>query len=93
MHGVRAVSLVSDLDSGRPLVERLPPKAPGDRPAPSDAGPLITEVSALAGLLAQVVELAGHSAVFPGHWEMLAEQAMEHPSVRAALLAAQQDAP
>jgi hypothetical protein len=66
--------------------------APGGRPAPSDAEPLITEVAALAELLAQVVELAERSAVFSGHWEMLAEQAMEHPSVRAALLAAQQDA-
>jgi hypothetical protein len=41
----------------------------------------------LAGLLAQVVEMAGRAAIFPGHWETLAEQAMEHQSVRAALAA------
>jgi hypothetical protein len=36
-------------------------------------------------LLAEVVQLAGQRAVFPGRWEELAELAMEHPSVRAAL--------
>jgi hypothetical protein len=41
----------------------------------------------LAELPAQVVELAGKAALFPGHWETLAEQAMEHPRVRATLLA------
>lgn len=60
------MSLAGDLSSGRPLVERLPPKAPGGRPAPPDTAPLLTELSALAGLLAQVVELASGSAIFPG---------------------------
>lgn len=68
-----------------------PSSAPGDQPAPPDAKLPITEVAALAELLAQVVELAGASAIFPGHWEMIAEQAMEHPSVRLALLSAQRD--
>jgi hypothetical protein len=79
---------VSDLTSDRPLVERLPSKAPGGRSAPPDVEPLIAEGAALAGLLAQVVELAGKAAIFPGHWETLAERAMEHHSVRAALLTA-----
>jgi len=89
---VRGVSPISHLTPDRPLVERLPPKAPGGRSAPPDVELLIAEVAALAGLLAQVVELAGSSAIFPGHWEMLAEQAMEHRSVRAAVLAAQGNA-
>jgi hypothetical protein len=41
-------------------------------------------------LLAQVVEMAGRAAIFPDHWEALAELAMEHESARAAL--ARQDA-
>lgn len=77
----------SDLTSGRPLVERLPPKAPGGRSAPPEIELLITEVAALAELLAQVVELAGRAAIFPGHWETLAALAMEHAGVRAALAA------
>lgn len=87
MYRLRPVSGVSDLTSDRPLVEQLPSKAPGSRSAPPDLELLITEVAALAELLAQVAELAGNAAIFPGHWETLAEQAMEHPSVRAALLA------
>ena len=43
--------------------------------------------------MAQAVGLASGSATFPGRWETPAEQAMEYHSVRAALLAAQQDAP
>ena len=78
---------VSHLTSDRPLVEQLPSKAPGNRSAPPDVELLITETAALAELLAQVVELAGKAALFPGHWETLAQQAMEHPRVRAALLA------
>ncbi|HET9118143.1 MAG TPA: hypothetical protein VFN75_08750 [Pseudonocardiaceae bacterium] len=89
------MSLVDDLNSGRPPVEQLPPKAPGDRPAPCatdfPAG-LATEVATLAALLAEVVQLAGRAAIFPGHCEALAEQAMEHQSVRAALQAGR-DAP
>ncbi|MDQ3764483.1 MAG: hypothetical protein M3460_23870 [Actinomycetota bacterium] len=65
--------------------------APGGRPAPADAELLITEVAALAELLAEMVHLAGQRAVYPGHRETLAEQAMEHHSVRAALLALQED--
>lgn len=45
------------------------------------------EVEALAGLLAEVVELAGNRAVFPGHWAQIAELAMGHDSVRRAILA------
>jgi hypothetical protein len=81
------MSPVSDPTSDRPLVEQPPSKAPRSRSAPPDVEPLITEVAALAGLLAQVVELAGKAAIFPGHRETLAKQAMEHPSLRAALLA------
>jgi hypothetical protein len=89
---VRAVSLVTDLNSRRSLVEQLPPKAPGGRPAPPPVERLVSEVAALAALLAEVVQLAGRAAIFPGQWEALAEQAMDHDSVRAALLAAQEDA-
>jgi hypothetical protein len=84
VYGVRPVSAVSDLTSGRSLVEQVP-VAPGDRSAPPDG--LATEVAALAGLLAEVVMLAGQSAIFPGRWETVAELAIEHQSVRAALLA------
>jgi hypothetical protein len=72
---------------GQPPVE-LPPLtiAPGDRPARSDID-LATEVTALAALLAEVVQLAGDSALFPSRWELIAESALEHDSVRAALQA------
>jgi hypothetical protein len=60
---------------------------------PPDIELLIAEMAALAGLLAQVVQLARTAAIFPSRWEALAEQAMEHPSVCAAVLAAQWDAP
>ncbi|HXT46076.1 MAG TPA: hypothetical protein VN748_18520 [Pseudonocardiaceae bacterium] len=55
---------------------------------PPDADPA-TEVAALAALLAEVVELAGNSAVFPSRWALIAELALEHDSVRAALRAEQ----
>jgi len=86
VYRVRPLSEVSHLTSDRPPVEQHPSNAPDSRSAPPDVELLITEV-ALAGLLAQVVELADKAAIFPSHWETLAEQAMEHPSVRAALLA------
>jgi hypothetical protein len=82
------MSPVSDLNSVRPLVEQSPPESLGGRPAPSDADP-VTEVAALAALLAEVVELAGNSAVFPSRWALIAELALEHDSVRAALRAEQ----
>jgi hypothetical protein len=69
----------------RPMAEDAP-ASPGGRPEPPEAD-LAREVQALAALLAEVVELAGKRAVFPGHWQHLAELAMDHPSVRAALLA------
>ncbi|HEX6402591.1 MAG TPA: hypothetical protein VF003_05435 [Pseudonocardiaceae bacterium] len=70
--------------SGRPPVEQPPSQAPGGRSAPPDTD-LAGEVAALAELLAEAVQLAGQRAVFPGRWEQIAELAMEHPSVRAAL--------
>jgi hypothetical protein len=69
-----------------PLVERRASEASGGGSAPSDAG-LAMEVAALAGLLAEVVALAGTRAVFPGRWAQVAELALEHESVRAALRA------
>jgi hypothetical protein len=48
---------------------------------------LATEVAALAALLAEVVQLADTSALFPSRWALLAELALEHGSVRAALQA------
>ena len=89
---MRVMSLVGDLSSGRPLVEQVPPQAPGVRSATPDAG-LATEVAALAALLAEVVRLAGRAAIFPSDWETLADQAIEHNSVRTALLTAQEDPP
>jgi hypothetical protein len=89
---MRVVSLVGDLSSGRPLVERVPPQAPGGRSATPDAG-LATEVAALAALLAEVVQFTGRATIFPSECEALADQTMEHHSVRTALLATQQDAP
>jgi hypothetical protein len=92
MPGMRVVNLVGDLSSGWPLVEPLPPQAPCGRSATPDAG-LATEVAALAALLAEVVQFAGRSAIYPSEREALADQAKEHHSVRTALLAAQEDAP
>lgn len=80
MAGVQPVSPVSDLSSGRPLVEHAP-VAPGGRSAPPDGG-LGTEIAAL---LAGVVQLAEDSAIILGHGALIAELALEHESVRAAL--------
>jgi len=90
--GVRVVSLVGDLSSGRPLVEQVSPQAPSGRSAAPDAG-LATEVAALAALLAEMVQFTGRAAIFPGEWEALADQTREHHSVRTAPLATQQDTP
>lgn len=77
----------SDLNSGRPQVEpRQSVPAAGRHQVMFD---LATEVAALAALLAEVVEVAGNSAVFPSRWELIAELALEHDSVRAALRAEQ----
>ena len=78
--------------AGRPPVE-LPPLtiAPGGRPVPLDD--LVEEVAALAALLAEVVVLAGERAVFPGRWALIAELALEHASVRAALRAEETNGP
>jgi hypothetical protein len=70
----------------RPLVERHPSDAPGGRSAPPDAD-LAAEVAALADLLAEVVRLAGDRGVFPSRWAQVAEMALEHEGVRAALRA------
>jgi hypothetical protein len=56
-----------------------------DRVAVGDAA---QEIDALAALLAEVVQLAEDSAVFPGRWVHIAELATEHSAVRRALLAA-----
>jgi hypothetical protein len=76
---------------GRPPVERPPSQPPDGRPAPHPGPVQGREVRELAELLAQVVQMARHTAIFPGHWEQIAEQATEYPSVRAALLAAEVD--
>jgi hypothetical protein len=69
-----------------PLAERRSSKTRDRRSAPPDPD-LATEVAALAGLLAEVVQLAGDSALFPSRWAQVAELALEHESVRAALRA------
>ena len=71
--------------SDRPLVERRLSEVPGGRSAPP--GGLAADVVALAGLLAEVVQLAGDSALFPSRWAQVAELALEHESVRAVLRA------
>jgi hypothetical protein len=43
------------------------------------------EIEALAGLLAEVVELAEDRAMFPSDWDVIAEAAMGHQSVRRAV--------
>jgi len=82
----QAARPVSAPISDRLLVERRPSDAPGGRSAPPDAN-LVAEVAALAALLAEVVRLAGDSGVFPSRWAQVAEMALEHESVRAALRA------
>ena len=84
------VHLVSTPIPDRPLVEPAPSQAPGGRSAPGDID-LATEVAALAALLAEAVQLADTSALFPSRWAQLAELALEHDSVRAALEADQTD--
>ena len=76
---------------GRPPVERPPSESADGRPAPQPGPVEAREVPELAELLAHVVQMARHAAIFPGHWAQIAEQAMERPSVRAALLAAKAD--
>ena len=71
----------------RPPIEPLS-QAPGRWSAPDDID-LATEIAALAALLAEVVQLADASALFPSRWAQLAELALEHDSVRAALEAEQ----
>lgn len=84
MPGVRQVSPASDLTSDRPLVERFPSDAPSGRSAPPSTD-LAMEIQTLASLLAEVVTLAAKRAIFPGQWALIAELALEHESVRAAL--------
>ncbi len=72
---------------GRACLLPAPQLAPGGRVAPR--GGLAEEIEALAALLAEVVELAGGRALFPGSWELIAELAMGHESVRRAVLAAE----
>jgi hypothetical protein len=52
------------------------------------AGDAAQEIEELAALLAEVVQLAGNRAVFPGRWAHIAELAMGHHSVRRAVRAA-----
>ena len=66
-----------------PVEPQAPSKVSDDRLASPDD--LAGEVVALAALLAELVHLAGQRAVYPGRWEQLAELALEHASVRAAL--------
>ena len=82
------MSLVSASNSGQPLAEP-PSQTPGGRSAPG--GDLATEVAALAALLAEVARLAEDSALFPSRWALIAELALEHASVRVALLAAEKN--
>jgi hypothetical protein len=68
-----------------PIADRPPVTLPDRRPGPP--GDLTAEVKALAELLAEVVMLAADHALFPSRWALIAELALEHDSVRAALQA------
>lgn len=85
MPGMRRVTPANDLTSDRPLVERCPSEAPDGRSTLSPGTDPATEIQALADLLAEVVRLAATRAIFPGRWALIAEVAMEHECVRAAL--------
>lgn len=69
----------------RPRVERPPSECPCGLSVAAPGDPA-AEIEALAALLAEVVELAGDRAMFPSRWIEVAELAMEHDSVRRALL-------
>jgi len=56
----------------------------GQSVSPDDPG---EEIEALAALLAEVVERAGHRVVFPGRLAMIAELAQGHESVCRAMMA------
>jgi hypothetical protein len=43
------------------------------------------EIQALADLLAEMVRLVAKRVIFTGRWALIAEVAMEHESVHAAL--------
>jgi len=60
------------------------PTASSRRSVPPDAD-LAEKLAQLAGLLAEVVTLAGNSSVFPSRWQLIEELALEHDSVQAAL--------
>lgn len=79
---------MSALPPDRSLVEPTS-KTAGHRSAPG-VDPA-TEVAALAALLAEAVQLTDTNAPFPSRWAQLAEVALEHDSVRAALEADQTD--
>jgi hypothetical protein len=70
------------IPAGRWLSSPEPP-APGGQPVPPD--PVAAEIAALAALLADVVELTRSSAVYPGSFAVIAEQAQDYPSVQRAL--------
>jgi hypothetical protein len=82
MPGVPSVS--GELIYGPPPVEQSLWKAASGGTVSPDAD-LAGEVAVLAMLLAEVVQLAGQRAVYPGRWAQIAELALEHDSVRAAL--------
>jgi hypothetical protein len=82
--GFMTVPSARELNSGRPPTETFPsPTAGGRGRVPGDdfAG----EIEALAALLAEVVELSGNRAMYPGRLDMIAELARGHESVRRAL--------
>jgi hypothetical protein len=76
---VRTVRAVSP----PPIAGRPPVKLPGGGPVPPND--FTAEVKALAELLAEVVMLAADHALFPSRWALIAELALEHDSVHAAL--------
>jgi hypothetical protein len=76
--------VTAPISNRSPLVLPPLPAASSRRSIPPDAD-LPEELAQLAGLLAEVVILAGNSSVFPSRWQLIAELALEHDSVRAAL--------
>lgn len=68
----------------RPPRELPPlPTASSRHSVPPDTD-LAEELAQLAGLLTEVMILAGNSSLFPSRWQLIAELALEHDSVQAA---------
>jgi hypothetical protein len=88
--GVREVLGFMTVPGARELISNRPPNETFPSPTAGDRGTVSRddfagEIEALAALLAEVVELAGNRAMYPGRLDLIAELARGHESVRRAL--------